>query len=149
MKFAVNLQWLRLHDVCMKCFFFVSFGYVFKSVCFFKRFFTNKHCAIQIKARERFMHGIKFFVLFLFWKSACKQPRVVVVNLRLYVFVARSVFNSRVWLTVPQPPTITHQSPKDYIIDPRENVIIHCEAKGKPHPRWDYFYCIVLNMYEL
>lgn len=36
---------------------------------------------------------------------------------------------------VPQPPTITHQSPKDYIIDPRENIIIHCEAKGKPHPR--------------
>lgn len=38
--------------------------------------------------------------------------------------------------SVPQPPTITHQSPKDYIIDPRENIIIHCEAKGKPHPRW-------------
>lgn len=36
---------------------------------------------------------------------------------------------------VPQPPTITQQSPKDYIIDPRENIIIHCEAKGKPHPR--------------
>lgn len=38
--------------------------------------------------------------------------------------------------SVPQPPTITHQSPKDYIIDPRENIIIYCEAKGKPHPRW-------------
>nr|XP_055047393.1 neuronal cell adhesion molecule a isoform X11 [Misgurnus anguillicaudatus] len=35
---------------------------------------------------------------------------------------------------LPQPPTITHQSPKDYIIDPRENIIIHCEAKGKPQP---------------
>ncbi|TMS06019.1 Neuronal cell adhesion molecule [Larimichthys crocea] len=34
-------------------------------------------------------------------------------------------------LDLPQPPTITHQSPKDYIIDPRENIIIHCEAKGK------------------
>lgn len=38
---------------------------------------------------------------------------------------------------VPQPPTITLQSPKDYIFDPRENIVIHCEAKGKPHPRWD------------
>ncbi len=38
---------------------------------------------------------------------------------------------------VPQPPTITVQSPKDYIFDPRENIVIHCEAKGKPHPRWD------------
>lgn len=38
---------------------------------------------------------------------------------------------------MPQPPTITLQSPKDYIFDPRENIVIHCEAKGKPHPRWD------------
>uniref|UniRef100_A0A8C1YD30 Neuronal cell adhesion molecule a n=1 Tax=Cyprinus carpio TaxID=7962 RepID=A0A8C1YD30_CYPCA len=40
--------------------------------------------------------------------------------------------------SVPQPPTITHQSPKDYIIDPRENIIIHCEAKGKPHPSFSW-----------
>ncbi|XP_019713612.1 neuronal cell adhesion molecule-like, partial [Hippocampus comes] len=39
---------------------------------------------------------------------------------------------------VPQPPTITHQSPKDYIIDPRENIVIHCEAKGKPHPSFSW-----------
>ncbi|XP_072233879.1 neuronal cell adhesion molecule a isoform X14 [Leuresthes tenuis] len=35
---------------------------------------------------------------------------------------------------LPQPPTITLQSPKDYIFDPRENIVIHCEAKGKPQP---------------
>uniref|UniRef100_A0A673KVA0 Neural cell adhesion molecule L1 n=1 Tax=Sinocyclocheilus rhinocerous TaxID=307959 RepID=A0A673KVA0_9TELE len=39
---------------------------------------------------------------------------------------------------MPQPPTITHQSPKDYIIDPRENIVIHCEAKGKPHPSFSW-----------
>ncbi|KAK6317846.1 hypothetical protein J4Q44_G00111370 [Coregonus suidteri] len=39
---------------------------------------------------------------------------------------------------LPQPPTITQQSPKDYIIDPRENVVIHCEAKGKPHPSFSW-----------
>lgn len=39
---------------------------------------------------------------------------------------------------LPQPPTITQQSPKDYIIDPRENIIIHCEAKGKPHPSFSW-----------
>uniref|UniRef100_A0A673BNB6 Neuronal cell adhesion molecule n=1 Tax=Sphaeramia orbicularis TaxID=375764 RepID=A0A673BNB6_9TELE len=39
---------------------------------------------------------------------------------------------------MPQPPTLTHQSPKDYIIDPRENIIIHCEAKGKPHPSFSW-----------
>uniref|UniRef100_A0A669BJG5 Neural cell adhesion molecule L1 n=1 Tax=Oreochromis niloticus TaxID=8128 RepID=A0A669BJG5_ORENI len=40
--------------------------------------------------------------------------------------------------TMPQPPTITYQSPKDYIVDPRENIIIHCEAKGKPHPSFSW-----------
>uniref|UniRef100_A0A4W5JXA8 Ig-like domain-containing protein n=1 Tax=Hucho hucho TaxID=62062 RepID=A0A4W5JXA8_9TELE len=39
---------------------------------------------------------------------------------------------------VPQPPTITHQSPKDFIIDPRENILIYCEAKGKPHPSFSW-----------
>ncbi|XP_030646273.1 neuronal cell adhesion molecule a isoform X8 [Chanos chanos] len=41
-------------------------------------------------------------------------------------------------LDLPQPPTIIHQSPKDYIIDPRENIVIHCEAKGKPHPSFSW-----------
>ncbi|XP_010839788.1 PREDICTED: neuronal cell adhesion molecule isoform X8 [Bison bison bison] len=37
-----------------------------------------------------------------------------------------------------QPPTITQQSPKDYIIDPRENIVIQCEAKGKPSPSFSW-----------
>ncbi|XP_061617397.1 neuronal cell adhesion molecule a isoform X9 [Phyllopteryx taeniolatus] len=41
-------------------------------------------------------------------------------------------------LDLPQPPTITLQSPKDYIFDPRENIVIHCEAKGKPHPNFSW-----------
>ncbi|XP_053170078.1 neuronal cell adhesion molecule a isoform X4 [Scomber japonicus] len=39
---------------------------------------------------------------------------------------------------LPQPPTITLQSPKDYIFDPRENIVINCEAKGKPHPSFSW-----------
>ncbi|XP_050933598.1 neuronal cell adhesion molecule a isoform X3 [Lates calcarifer] len=39
---------------------------------------------------------------------------------------------------LPQPPTITLQSPKDYIFDPRENIVIHCEAKGKPSPSFSW-----------
>ncbi|XP_030197710.1 neuronal cell adhesion molecule a isoform X10 [Gadus morhua] len=39
---------------------------------------------------------------------------------------------------LPQPPTITLQSPKDYIFDPRENIVIICEAKGKPHPSFSW-----------
>ncbi|TST85784.1 Neurofascin [Bagarius yarrelli] len=33
-----------------------------------------------------------------------------------------------------QPPTIVKQSAKDYIVDPRDNIIIECEAKGNPVP---------------
>ncbi|XP_062402448.1 neuronal cell adhesion molecule-like [Sardina pilchardus] len=39
---------------------------------------------------------------------------------------------------LPQPPTITHESPKDYIVDPRESIVIRCEAKGKPHPSFSW-----------
>lgn len=35
---------------------------------------------------------------------------------------------------VKQPPTIVKQSAKDYIVDPRDNIIIECEAKGLPLP---------------
>ncbi|KAM4587163.1 neurofascin homolog (chicken) a isoform 3-T6 [Odontesthes bonariensis] len=33
-----------------------------------------------------------------------------------------------------QPPTIIKQSVKDYIVDPRDNIIIECEGKGNPVP---------------
>lgn len=48
------------------------------------------------------------------------------VEIRLTVSVPPS--------TVKQPPTIVKQSLKDYIVDPRDNIIIECEAKGNPVP---------------
>ncbi|KAM4676424.1 neuronal cell adhesion molecule isoform 13-T14 [Discoglossus pictus] len=39
---------------------------------------------------------------------------------------------------LPQPPTMTHQSPKNFIVDPRENIVIQCEAKGKPPPSFSW-----------
>ncbi|XP_034031999.1 neuronal cell adhesion molecule-like isoform X5 [Thalassophryne amazonica] len=56
----------------------------------------------------------------------------------LVVFLGHLTSALEVPLDLPQPPTITHQSPKDYIIDPRENIVIHCEAKGKPHPSFSW-----------
>lgn len=56
----------------------------------------------------------------------------------LVLFLGQLATALEVPLDLPQPPTITHQSPKDYIIDPRENIIIHCEAKGKPHPSFSW-----------
>uniref|UniRef100_A0A672YD23 Neurofascin homolog (chicken) a n=1 Tax=Sphaeramia orbicularis TaxID=375764 RepID=A0A672YD23_9TELE len=40
--------------------------------------------------------------------------------------------------TVKQPPTIIKQSVKDYIVDPRDNIIIECEAKGTPVPTFSW-----------
>ncbi|XP_046881049.1 neurofascin homolog (chicken) a isoform X4 [Hypomesus transpacificus] len=37
-----------------------------------------------------------------------------------------------------QPPTIVKQSQKDYIVDPRDNIIIECEAKGNPVPMFSW-----------
>ncbi|XP_029990783.1 neurofascin homolog (chicken) a isoform X6 [Sphaeramia orbicularis] len=37
-----------------------------------------------------------------------------------------------------QPPTIIKQSVKDYIVDPRDNIIIECEAKGTPVPTFSW-----------
>ncbi|XP_013922402.1 PREDICTED: neuronal cell adhesion molecule isoform X12 [Thamnophis sirtalis] len=46
--------------------------------------------------------------------------------------------DSKLLEELSQPPTITQQSPKDYIIDPRENILIQCEAKGKPSPTFSW-----------
>ncbi|XP_060766011.1 neurofascin homolog (chicken) a isoform X15 [Neoarius graeffei] len=40
----------------------------------------------------------------------------------------------RIQQDLKQPPTIVNQSAKDYIVDPRDNIIIECEAKGNPVP---------------
>ncbi|TRY58856.1 hypothetical protein DNTS_006203 [Danionella cerebrum] len=41
-------------------------------------------------------------------------------------------------LDLKQPPTIVKQSAKDYIVDPRDNIIIECEAKGNPVPTFQW-----------
>ncbi|KAI1882325.1 hypothetical protein AGOR_G00249510 [Albula goreensis] len=72
--------------------------------------------------RKRGLHGGPLLILFLgHMTSALEVP-----------------LDPKVLEGLPQPPTITHQSPKDYIIDPRENIVIHCEAKGKPHPTFSW-----------
>ncbi|XP_027726964.1 neurofascin isoform X2 [Vombatus ursinus] len=41
-------------------------------------------------------------------------------------------------LDLSQPPTITKQSVKNYIVDPRDNILIECEAKGNPTPSFQW-----------
>uniref|UniRef100_A0A452QSR5 Neurofascin n=1 Tax=Ursus americanus TaxID=9643 RepID=A0A452QSR5_URSAM len=40
--------------------------------------------------------------------------------------------------SLSQPPTITKQSVKDHIVDPRDNILIECEAKGNPAPSFHW-----------
>uniref|UniRef100_A0A2K5RE05 Neurofascin n=1 Tax=Cebus imitator TaxID=2715852 RepID=A0A2K5RE05_CEBIM len=40
--------------------------------------------------------------------------------------------------SLTQPPTITKQSVKDHIVDPRDNILIECEAKGNPAPSFHW-----------
>ncbi|XP_039241362.1 neuronal cell adhesion molecule isoform X42 [Pipra filicauda] len=56
----------------------------------------------------------------------------------LILFLCQMISALDVPLDLSQPPTITHQSPKDYIVDPRENIVIQCEAKGKPPPSFSW-----------
>ncbi|XP_068168323.1 neuronal cell adhesion molecule-like isoform X2 [Antennarius striatus] len=67
-----------------------------------------------------------------------ERRRMDVALLVLVLVLGHLAAALEVPLDLPQPPTITHQSPKDYIIDPRENIIIHCEAKGNPHPSFSW-----------
>ncbi|XP_059790172.1 neuronal cell adhesion molecule [Balaenoptera ricei] len=56
----------------------------------------------------------------------------------LILFLCQMISALEVPLDLVQPPTIIQQSPKDYIIDPRENIVIQCEAKGKPPPSFSW-----------
>ncbi|XP_077035043.1 neuronal cell adhesion molecule isoform X26 [Agelaius phoeniceus] len=56
----------------------------------------------------------------------------------LVLFLCQIISALDVPLDLSQPPTITQQSPKDYIVDPRENIVIQCEAKGKPPPSFSW-----------
>ncbi|XP_013987274.1 neurofascin isoform X12 [Salmo salar] len=46
--------------------------------------------------------------------------------------------DSKIQQDLKQPPTIMKQSLKDYIVDPRDNIIIECEAKGNPVPTFSW-----------
>ncbi|KAG8508492.1 Neuronal cell adhesion molecule [Galemys pyrenaicus] len=67
-----------------------------------------------------------------------KMKRLSAGRVPLVLFLCQMISALEVPLDLVQPPTITQQSPKDYIIDPRENIVIQCEAKGKPPPSFSW-----------
>nr|XP_031310528.1 neuronal cell adhesion molecule isoform X7 [Camelus dromedarius] len=67
-----------------------------------------------------------------------KKKHLPAGRVPLILFLCQMISALEVPLDLVQPPTITQQSPKDYIIDPRENIVIQCEAKGKPPPSFSW-----------
>ncbi|XP_038192108.1 neuronal cell adhesion molecule isoform X11 [Arvicola amphibius] len=67
-----------------------------------------------------------------------KKKHLSAGRVPLVLFLCQMIGALDVPLDLVQPPTITQQSPKDYIIDPRENIVIQCEAKGKPPPSFSW-----------
>nr|XP_056703711.1 neuronal cell adhesion molecule isoform X21 [Euleptes europaea] len=67
-----------------------------------------------------------------------ERSNIYASRIPLVFFLCQIIIALEVPPDLPQPPTITQQSPKDYIIDPRENIVIKCEAKGKPPPSFSW-----------
>ncbi|XP_062838547.1 neuronal cell adhesion molecule isoform X25 [Anolis carolinensis] len=67
-----------------------------------------------------------------------KASSISETRIHLLLVLCQIITALDVPLDLPQPPTIIQQSPKDYIIDPRENIVIQCEAKGKPPPSFSW-----------
>ncbi|XP_060100901.1 neuronal cell adhesion molecule isoform X15 [Heteronotia binoei] len=67
-----------------------------------------------------------------------ERNNIYASRIPLVFFLCQIIIALEVPPDLPQPPTITQQSPKDYIIDPRENIAIQCEAKGNPPPSFSW-----------
>ncbi|XP_071333017.1 neurofascin [Trachinotus anak] len=52
----------------------------------------------------------------------------------LLLLLWQSVWALDIPLEIRQPPTIIKQSLKEHIVDPKDTMVIECEAKGNPHP---------------
>ncbi|XP_006993301.2 neurofascin isoform X12 [Peromyscus maniculatus bairdii] len=60
------------------------------------------------------------------------------VHLALILFLLSLGGAIEIPMDLTQPPTITKQSVKDHIVDPRDNILIECEAKGNPAPSFHW-----------
>ncbi|XP_066060000.1 neurofascin isoform X9 [Chamaea fasciata] len=67
-------------------------------------------------------------------KMIPRRSQVTCAGIAFVLCLQHLVSAIEVPLDLPQPPTITKQSIKDYIVDPRDNIFIECEAKGNPTP---------------
>uniref|UniRef100_A0A3Q1JAL4 Neurofascin n=1 Tax=Anabas testudineus TaxID=64144 RepID=A0A3Q1JAL4_ANATE len=59
---------------------------------------------------------------------------VTLVTPALLLLLWQSGWTLDIPLESEQPPTIIKQSMKEHIVDPKDTMIIECEAQGNPHP---------------
>nr|XP_021147146.1 neurofascin isoform X2 [Columba livia] len=67
-----------------------------------------------------------------------QRHQLTYAGIAFVLYLHHLVSTIEVPLDVPQPPTITKQSVKDYIVDPRDDIFIECEAKGNPVPTFSW-----------
>ncbi|KAM9268357.1 neurofascin isoform 4-T4 [Morus bassanus] len=67
-----------------------------------------------------------------------KRHHLTCAGVAFALYLHHLVSTIEVPLDLPQPPTITKQSVKDYIVDPRDNIFIECEGKGNPIPTFSW-----------
>ncbi|XP_038145088.1 neurofascin homolog (chicken) a isoform X1 [Cyprinodon tularosa] len=68
-----------------------------------------------------------------------KGGRAALALLSFLLLLLQEASGIEVPLDLKQPPTITKQSAKDYIVDPRDStIVIECEAKGNPVPTFTW-----------
>ncbi|XP_042322742.1 neuronal cell adhesion molecule isoform X9 [Sceloporus undulatus] len=106
--------------------------------------YFQKSLLILIKYRTlRLYNNSENFLMYFGIKmekgSSIPESRIHLLLFLCQIITALDVpLDPKLLEELPQPPTITQQSPKDYIIDPRENIVIQCEAKGKPPPSFSW-----------
>lgn len=96
------------------------------------------HTNLLRKKKRKFRAWVSAGVPLIQLKIMPKEKPLSAGRAPLFLFLCRMISALDVPLDLVQPPTITQQSPKDYIIDPRENIVIQCEAKGKPPPSFSW-----------
>ncbi|TNN73527.1 Neurofascin [Liparis tanakae] len=58
----------------------------------------------------------------------------ILVEPVLLLILWQSVWALDIPMEIRQPPVILRQSVKDHIVDPKDTMVIECEARGNPHP---------------
>ncbi|XP_030076417.1 neurofascin isoform X5 [Microcaecilia unicolor] len=72
------------------------------------------------------------------WRMPLSHAGVLLFCLHHLITAIEVPLHPNIQNDLNQPPTITKQSVKNHIVDPRDNILIECEAKGFPSPTFTW-----------